>query len=61
MMSEKLSWEDLRSLFPAYEKSLRPLLQLSREKHQIQRDSHLVRPALPFSLFYSLLFLVSFC
>ena len=54
MMSEKLSWEDLRSLFPAYEKSLRPLLQLSREKHQIQRDSHLVRgPALPFSLFFS--------
>lgn len=46
MMGRALSWEDLRSLFSEYEKSLRPLLELSREKYQIQRDAQLVRSSL---------------
>lgn len=43
MIGDKLSWGDLRLLFPDYERSLSPLLELSQEKYQIQRDSHLVQ------------------
>jgi E3 ubiquitin-protein ligase TRIP12 len=47
MTGEKLDWDDLRILFPSYEKSLRPLLAVCREKHQILRDSRFVSFRLP--------------